>query len=105
MKRVPTPADGGADDRSVFRARSGGRDRLLVGRPVADRRNAARCEPLLDDRARRAKYVLLGSASPEIVSGVSESLAGRIGFLDLSPFLVHQARRRAPRSVAVFESA
>lgn len=43
--------------------------------------------PLLDDRRRRARYLLLGSASPALVRGASESLAGRAGFVDLTPFL------------------
>ncbi len=43
--------------------------------------------PLLDQPSRRARYILLGSASPALVRGVSESLAGRIAFLDLTPFL------------------
>jgi hypothetical protein len=46
--------------------------------------------PLLDSSARRAKYVLLGSASPTIVRGVSESLAGRAAFVDLTPFLASE---------------
>lgn len=46
--------------------------------------------PLLDDPARRARYLLLGSASPEVVAGVSESLAGRVGFFDLTPFLAQE---------------
>jgi predicted AAA+ superfamily ATPase len=33
-----------------------------------------------------ARFLLLGSASPQLVRGVSESLAGRIGFVDLSGF-------------------
>ena len=33
-----------------------------------------------------ARFLLLGSASPHLVKGVSESLAGRIGFVDLSGF-------------------
>ena len=33
-----------------------------------------------------ARFLLLGSASLELVKGVSESLAGRIGFIDLSGF-------------------
>lgn len=42
---------------------------------------------LLADRPRKpARFLLLGSASPEIVRGVSESLAGRIGFVDLAGF-------------------
>jgi len=47
-------------------------------------------------RSRRGAYILLGSASPRLVSGVSESLAGRTAFLDLPPFRwneVHAARR------------
>ncbi len=41
---------------------------------------------LVDRPAFRGKILLLGSASPRIVKGVSESLAGRIGFVDLSGF-------------------
>jgi len=37
------------------------------------------------DRARKksGRFVLLGSASPSLVRGISESLAGRSAFLDL----------------------
>lgn len=42
---------------------------------------------VLVDRPRNpARFLLLGSASPRIVRGVSESLAGRIGFVDLGGF-------------------
>ncbi|MCS6840926.1 MAG: ATP-binding protein, partial [Roseiflexus sp.] len=42
---------------------------------------------VLVDRSRNtARFLLLGSASPHLVRGVSESLAGRIGFVDLSGF-------------------
>ena len=41
---------------------------------------------LVDRRENRARFLLLGSASPGLVRGVSESLAGRIGFVDLSGF-------------------
>jgi len=41
---------------------------------------------LVDRPEKKAKFLLLGSASPHIVKGVSESLAGRIGFVDLSGF-------------------
>jgi len=37
-------------------------------------------------RARRGRYVVLGSASPSLVRHISESLAGRTAFLDLPPF-------------------
>ena len=41
---------------------------------------------LVDRPDRKARFLLLGSASPHLVKGVSESLAGRIGFVDLSGF-------------------
>jgi predicted AAA+ superfamily ATPase len=42
---------------------------------------------VLVDRPKNAtRFLLLGSASPHLVRGVSESLAGRIGFIDLSGF-------------------
>ncbi len=41
---------------------------------------------LVDRSSSPARFLLLGSASPQLVKGVSESLAGRIGFVDLSGF-------------------
>ncbi|MEW6443776.1 MAG: ATP-binding protein [bacterium] len=41
---------------------------------------------LIDRPGNSAQFLLLGSASPQLVKGVSESLAGRIGFVDLSGF-------------------
>ena len=41
---------------------------------------------LVDRPENPARFLLLGSASPYLVKGVSESLAGRIGFTDLSGF-------------------
>lgn len=46
-----------------------------------------------------ARFLILGSASPELVKGVSESLAGRISFIDVSGFslaevgVAHLAKR------------
>ncbi|MHB1307899.1 MAG: ATP-binding protein [Limisphaerales bacterium] len=42
--------------------------------------------PLCDDRNRKAVFLLLGSASWELVKGVSETLAGRIQFVDVAGF-------------------
>jgi predicted AAA+ superfamily ATPase len=39
--------------------------------------------PLTDRTGTPARFLVLGSASPELVRGVSESLAGRVGFVDL----------------------
>ncbi len=41
---------------------------------------------LVDRPQSPARFLLLGSASPGLIKGVSESLAGRIGFVDLSGF-------------------
>jgi len=41
---------------------------------------------LVDRSTQNARFLLLGSASPHLVKGVSESLAGRIGFVDLAGF-------------------
>lgn len=41
---------------------------------------------LVDDRRRNGRFLLLGSASLDLVRGASESLAGRIRFLELAPF-------------------
>lgn len=40
---------------------------------------------------RRKRFVLLGSAQPSLVRGVSESLAGRIGIFELDPLLAREA--------------
>jgi predicted AAA+ superfamily ATPase len=41
---------------------------------------------LLDRPEQPARFLTLGSASPALIKGVSESLAGRVGFLDLAGF-------------------
>ena len=43
-------------------------------------------------RGRAGRFVLLGSASPSLVRGISESLAGRTAFLDLPPFRWDEVR-------------
>ncbi len=43
---------------------------------------------LVDRPSQNARFLLLGSASPHLVKGVSESLAGRIGFVDLAGFQI-----------------
>ena len=41
---------------------------------------------LADDPNTPARFLILGSASPDLVRGVSESLAGRVTFIDLGGF-------------------
>jgi predicted AAA+ superfamily ATPase len=47
--------------------------------------------PLCDRPDRSTRFLLLGSASWEMVKGVSESLAGRIQFVDVSGFSLVEA--------------
>ncbi len=49
---------------------------------------------LVDRADRKARFLLLGSASPQLVKGVSESLAGRIGFVDLAGFTLGEVGER-----------
>ena len=41
---------------------------------------------LVDRSDRRQRFLIVGSASPDIVRGISESLAGRVEFVDISGF-------------------
>lgn len=45
---------------------------------------------LVDRPENRAGYLVLGSAAPRLIKGASESLAGRIGFVDLSGFNISE---------------
>jgi predicted AAA+ superfamily ATPase len=47
--------------------------------------------PLCDEAGRKATFLLLGSASPDLVRGVSESLAGRTQFIDVPGFSIGEA--------------
>ena len=47
--------------------------------------------PICDDPDRNAVFLLLGSASPDLVKGVSETLAGRILFVDMGGFSLAEA--------------
>jgi len=52
-------------------------------------------------RARKGRFVLLGSAAPSLIRQISESLAGRTAFLDLSPFRWDEvANLRNPQGLA-----
>jgi len=45
---------------------------------------------LIDQNRVPGRYILLGSASPELIRDVSESLAGRIAYLELSPLAINE---------------
>ncbi len=43
---------------------------------------------LIDKNKKKAKLILLGSASPDLLRDSSETLAGRIAYLELTPFVI-----------------
>ena len=43
---------------------------------------------IIDERGTDGQFLILGSASPDLIRQSSESLAGRISYLELSPFLL-----------------
>lgn len=47
-------------------------------------------------RARRGRFVVLGSAQPALVRGVSESLAGRAAVIELDPLTASEAAAGSP---------
>ena len=50
---------------------------------------------MIDEKRRdRGRYFLLGSVSPDLLKNISESLAGRVGILELTPFLYSELLKR-----------
>ncbi len=47
---------------------------------------------VVDSPSFEGKFLILGSAAPSLVKGVSESLAGRVGFVDLSGFNLQEVQ-------------
>ena len=45
---------------------------------------------VIDRSGRRGRFLLLGSASPALMRSVSETLAGRVALLELTPFLASE---------------
>jgi predicted AAA+ superfamily ATPase len=53
----------------------------------------ATLRPVIDRYRKVGRFILTGSASPELVKGVSESLAGRIAFAELAPVNLDEAKK------------
>ena len=45
-------------------------------------------------RKRMGRFIILGSVSPAIMLQVSESLAGRLGLIELTPFVLHELPKK-----------
>jgi predicted AAA+ superfamily ATPase len=54
---------------------------------------------LADRRPRRARFLLTGSASPDLIRGASESLAGRVGFVHMAGFDLCEVGSKAQRTL------
>jgi predicted AAA+ superfamily ATPase len=48
----------------------------------------AEMRAFIDRKGKNGRFLILGSASPELIRQSSETLAGRIAFLELTPFLL-----------------
>ncbi|MCE2994700.1 MAG: ATP-binding protein [Flammeovirgaceae bacterium] len=51
--------------------------------------------PAIDGNRKSGRFLLLGSASPDLVKGVSESLAGRIQYIELPSITVMEAAKNS----------
>jgi len=47
------------------------------------------------DRNAYGKYLLSGSSSPELLTAISESLAGRVGIIEIAPFSFSDRSQRS----------
>lgn len=49
---------------------------------------------VIDEADRNGQFLILGSASPDLIKQTSETLAGRIAYLELSPFLLSEIKKQ-----------
>ena len=52
---------------------------------------------VIDERGRKGQFLILGSASPGLIRQTSETLAGRIAYLELTPFLLSETEKSGKR--------
>lgn len=50
----------------------------------------AELRSLIDEQREPGRFILLGSASPDLIRNTADSLAGRIGYLELPPFFLEE---------------
>ncbi|MBK9737184.1 MAG: AAA family ATPase [Saprospiraceae bacterium] len=46
--------------------------------------------PIIDSNKKTGRFILLGSANPTLVKGVSESLTGRAAYIDILPLSIEE---------------
>ncbi len=58
--------------------------------------------PLVDEKRVPQRFIILGSASPSVVKGVSESLAGRAAYFELMPFSLPEIEKSCSMNIHHF---
>ena len=81
----------GEDPRTALEAAAGSRGLILDEAQALPQLFAALRGAIDAERERCGRFVILGSAQPSLVRGVSESLAGRIAVVDLDPLSACEA--------------
>ncbi len=81
----------------TFEIESRARPNLILDEAHAVPDVMASLRGIIDARPRRGRFVILGSSQPSLVRGVSESLAGRVGVLDLDPLVAAEVSAGTPR--------
>jgi len=80
-------------DQPTFQAESRARPSLILDEAQSVPDVFASLRGLIDkQRSKRGRFLLLGSAQPALVRQVSETLAGRVGILELDPLTATEAR-------------
>lgn len=63
---------------------------IIIDEIQRDKRLFPILRAVVDSNKRPARFIILGSASPELIRDSSESLAGRIAYVDLKPFNISE---------------
>lgn len=76
-------------------ALAGGRRLVIIDETQQAPRVFSRLRGTIDaDRKRNGRFLLLGSVSPALMANVSESLAGRLGLVRMTPFILPELKAR-----------
>lgn len=91
---LESPSDNAMFEKPEYFLQSIEADRVIIDEVQRKPELFAILRSLVDKKKRRGKYLLLGSASPHLVQGVSETLAGRIAYSEVAPFNLTEVYKR-----------
>lgn len=89
---LESPADNSRFDNPEYFLESIDAGRIIIDEVQRKPELFALLRSLSDKKKQKGKYLLLGSASPHLVQGVSETLAGRIAYSEIAPFNLTEIR-------------